>query len=886
MKRRLFRLPRRTAGDIRADVDAEVRFHLEERAEALMAQGVPPDRARAQALEEFGDVDDARRYIEGLDRRTEAAERRRNYLSDLWQDIGYGVRQLRRAPAFAAVAILTLGLGIGANTAIFSLVNGVLLRPLAFPEPDRLFALYSTNHSAGRIEGGVSPLDVDDWRAEQRSFTDLGGYFYLDGLSGLDFTGAGEPQRLTTVFVTPGFFEALAFSPAAGRLPREDEMVRGGRDRVVVLTDRFWRHQFGASPAVLGTTLTLNGAPYEVLGVLPRDLRFPTEGADVYVPYSTIPDQSIPRIRPVRILRVVARVRPGVTAEAAQAEMTTIARRLAAQYPENAAWDDATVRPLRDTITGPVRRPLLVLLGAVGFVLLIACVNVAGLQLARATVRGREIAVRAALGAGRGRIVRQLLTESLVLAGAGCLVGLALAKGTVALLLRISTGQLPRASEVGLDARVLGFAAAASLITGIVFGLIPALPASATDVQGALKQGGRGTVAGRGTRLRSGLVVVEVALAMLLVAGAGLMTRSFVALLEVDPGFVPDRLVAVQFSISTVRHPPPGYANYYQEVIERVRMLPGVISAGAAKDVPFRGVGELIGFTLPGLVVPAGQDAPLAAMLNISDGYFRTIGARMLDGREFTPLDRADAPPVAVVNEAFARRWFPGQRAVGTQLTLDGSTAFEVVGVVNDIRQRAIAEPAQPTIYLDNLQNSRVKTTLVARTRGEPLAMANAMREVIWSLDREQTITTIFTFDDSMRLALGRPRLLTVLLGAFGVFGVLLGALGLYGVLAYLVSQRQREIGLRLALGAAPAAVLGLFVRYGLRLALVGMAIGLAGALAVSRFVGAVLYGVKPTDPATLAAVAAMLLAVAALATWLPARRAAAVQPLEALRAE
>jgi len=807
-------------------------------------------------------------------------------MSDVVTDVRYALRTLWRQPGFTLVAILTLALGIGASTAVFSLVNGVLLRPLSLRDPDRLFAVYSANHSAGRLDAGVSPLDIDDWRAQQRVFTDLGGYWLSDGLSGLDFTGAGEPQRLSTAFVTPGFFGALGAMPEGGRLPREDELVRGGPDKVVVLSHGFWQRQFGASNGVFGTTVTLNGAPYEVIGALPAALRFPVENADVFVPYSTIPDESIPRRRFVRILRVIARAQPGVTLAGAQAEMRTIARRLAQQYPENASWDDATVRPLRDTITGPVRTPLLVLLGAVGFVLLMVCVNVAGLQLARATGRGREVAVRTSLGASRSRIVRQLLTESLVLAGGGCLAGLVLAQALVTLLLRISTGQLPRAWEVGVDVPVLGFAIGVSLLTGLLFGLVPALQGSATAPREALQQGSRGTVGGRAARMRGALVVSEVALAMMLVVGAGLMTRSFVTLLRVDPGFVPENLVAVQFSISTVRHPAPGYVNYYQDVIDRVRMLPSVVAAGAVKDAPLRGSGELLQFALPGVVVPAGQDAPLSTVLHVSDAYFRTIGARMLDGREFTSHDGADAPKVIVVNDAFAKRWFPGERAVGKRILLGGELQFEVVGVVNDIRQLAIAEPAQPTLYLDNQQNSRVKTTLVARVRGEPFAAAREIQNVIWSMDREQTITSVFTFDQSMTKALGRPRLLTALLVGFGVFGLLIGALGVFGVLTYLVNQRQREIGLRLALGAAPGAVLAVFVRHGLRLAGIGIALGLVGAFALGRFVGSVLYGVKATDPATLGAMAGVLLTIASLASWLPARRASRVDPMEALRHE
>jgi len=890
----------------------ELALHLDERYRELVAAGMTPADAEREV---FADLQNAGLLAPRLQpfaqaRRGRSASMthydivvrqssRRWRVTEILADIRYAWRGLRGAPVFAATAILTLALGIGANTAIFSVVHAVLFRPLPFPQPDRLYAVYSANRSADLLRAAVSPVDLDDWRAERRAIDDLGGYYYAEGSSGVDLTGRGSPRRLTTVFITPGLLPALGVSMASGRQPREGELTRGGNDHVVLLSHGFWTREFGGSESVLGSSLTLGGNPFTVIGVLPASLRFPAEDADVMIPYSTIPDSAIPRLRQVRVLNVVARARPGVGEDAVRAEMMAITGRLAAAHPENRSWDAATVVPLDEVITGAVHDGLIVLLAAVGFVLLMACVNVTNLQLARIASRGREIAVRLALGAGRGRLVRLFLVESLVVAALGGAVGVALAGVGVTGLLALAGNQLPRASEVSLDTVVLAFSVGLTVAVAVIVAIAPVWRALGGNLSGVLRDGGRTMAGGGHTRVRRALVVAEVAVAMMLIVGAGLMSRSFVALMTVDAGFDGDRLLAVQFTIDPARHagpapdaaaPPTGrpYLRYYADVIDRVRQLPGVVSAAAVKDPPFRGNGERNQFRIPGRVLGADEDAPSAPTIHVSDGYFATIGARVM-GREFAPTDRAGTPIVVMVNEAFVRRHFPTEPlngAVGQQLLLGGGVPAEIVGVVGDIRQVAVAQPALPTMYLHNLQNSRVKTTIVARTAGEPLAMAEAIRRAIWSLDPEQAITAVFTFDEAMSRAMARPRLLTVLLGAFGLLGLALGAIGLYGTLAALVGERRKEIGVRLALGAEPRQVLAMVIRSGLALALVGVAIGLAGALGLSRFLEAVLYGVTPADPATFAATAALFVVTAAAASWIPARRAARVDPVETLRAE
>jgi predicted permease len=808
-------------------------------------------------------------------------------MDELKQDIRFALRTLAKNRAFTAIAVLTLALGIGANSAIFSVVNGVLLKPLPFPQPEQLLRAYQVEVVDGAPKRGViSPVNLDDWRARRNVIADLAGYLYREGMSGTDLTGLGEPQRLSVAFVSPGFWNTLGVRPLLGRVPRDEEMVRGSNDRLVVLGHAFWQRQFGGEASAIGRRVTLGGDSYEIVGVMPPAFRFPSASVEVFIPYSTIPDDAIPRARPVRVMEIVARMKPGVTVAQANAELAGIARGLAEQYPnDNGRVGRAEAVPLRQAMVGDVRTSLFVLLGAVGVVLLIASVNLASVVLARASVRERELAIRAALGAERSRLIRQLFTESLLLAMAGGVLGVFIAQIGAQLLLQLAAGQLPRADDVGVDATVLAFTAAVAILTGIAFGLVPALRASSPELQQSLRAGARGSTKNTG-RVRNVLVVTEVALAVLLVIGAGLMTRSFVKLMQVDLGFAPDHRVALNFSISTSRHSAgEQMRDVYRQMLDRVRAVPGVIAAGAIRDLPFHGDGESVRFRMPG--AQSSSDQRIAATLMFtSDGFFEAMGIPLVAGRDVSPQDRGNTPYVFVVNQAFAKRYFPNQNPVGQYLAFDDSSRFPIVGLVGDVRQSAVDEVPAPRVYASVYQIFRVKVNLVARTREDPTLMIKRIQDAIRAVDPQQTFTAAFTLDDAIGEAVARPRLLVVLLGLFGAMGLILGALGIYGVLAQLVAQRTREIGVRVALGAQPSDVMKMIVGNGLGLAGVGVAIGLIAALLLTRVMSSVLYGVTTTDPLTFATVPLVLLGVATFASWVPARRAMKVDPLVALRAE
>jgi predicted permease len=879
-------------------LDDEVRSFVEMATADKVRQGVPAGEARRLAVIELGGVERVKECVR--------AGRHGALLDDLGRDVRIAFRLFARQRTFTTVAVLTLALGIGANAAIFSAVHGVLLRPLPFSHPEQLVRIWSvyTGEAAsargatGAVDaahGPVSPVDLDDWQAAcardgNGPIARLGGYWYAPGQSGTDLTGQGEPTRVAATFVTPGFFTTLGVAPALGRVPRDEEMVRGANDKVVVLSDGFWRRQFGAAAGVVNSRINLGGQAYEVVGVMPPTFRFPAPHVDVFIPHSTIPDDSIPRTRAVRVLDVVGRLRSGASAEQAHASVRGIAVRLAEAHREDRSWSDVTVAPLHEATVGSVRTSLLVLLAAVGFVLLTACINLAGLLLARASARERELAIRAALGAGRARLVRQLLTESLILALAGGVLGLWVARLGMEALLALAAGQLPRAHDVRLDATVVLWTAGLSLFTGLAFGLIPAVRATSVRIQEGLREGSRSATSGASARLRDALVVGEVALAAVLVAGATFMARNFVELLRTDLGFQVDHRVAIDFVISGGRQrTSPEMQAFYRDVLGRVRALPGVIAAGGIKDLRFRGNGEPWGVVPEGMAVTSPADAVTIRVLHATDGYFRAMGVPVLAGRELSPDDREGRPPVFVVNQALARHCFPGLQAadvVGRTLEIGGRRKILIVGLVGDISQTAVDEPAQPTAYVSVFQNLRVKVNLVVHTLQEPAEMARRIKETIWALDGGQTISAVFTLEDSLGEAVARPRLVTVLLGVFGAVGLILGALGIYGVLAYLVARRGREIGVRMALGARTRDVLGLVVGRGLALAGAGVVLGIAGALVLMRFMRGILYNVAPTDPVALALVAGVLLIAAGLASWLPARRAARVDPSVALRAE
>jgi predicted permease len=876
--RRLLRLAVRPPAP-EQDVDEELRFHLELSAERLVQEGMSPEAAREEALRRFGDVGHYRDTCVELTRQREREMSRTLRWGALVQDVRYGVRGLLRTPGFTLVAVLTLALGIGANTAIFGVVRGVLMRELPYPAPERLVRLWQVAPETPK--GYFSVPDIEDWRTHSKSLEAAGAYQYAEGRTGIDLLGDGEPVRLQMSFVTDGFFQTLGSAPLLGRTLQAQDHVHG-QANVLVLSYGLWQRRFGGAADVVGRTVTLDNKPSTVVGVMPRGFDFPSPNVEAWMPVALFTQQSVPwEQRGSRWLAAVGRLKPGVTLEAARAELGTVARALEAEHPDsNARFGGATVVPLHESMVGEVKASLLVLLGAVAFILLIACANLANLLLARGTVREQELAVRAALGASPGRLARQLITESLILAFAGGVLGLGVAVLGAEGLVHLASGKLPRASEVRLDGAVLAFTLGLTALTGVLFGLVPALRATSPALQPLLKGASPGQGAGGGKRLRSGLVVAEVALAVVLASGAGLAARSFEHLLSTDMGFEPKGLAVVSFSIGSAHS--QDRLEYFQRVMEAVRAVPGVESAGTAKTVPGQTDVEQVRLPLPGQ-----PDALVRAnVLHISRDYFRTLRIPLKSGRDFTDDDRRgdNAQLVMVVNETFVRRYGLQGDPVGQVIDL-GSPVM-IVGVVGDTLQAGPSEPAEPMIYLHVLQNTRSGVNLLVRGQGDPLRVAADVQRAIWSVDRNQTITRVTTLEHLMSEVVARPRLLAVLMGLFAALGLLLGAVGIYGVLAYTVSQRRREIGVRLALGATPRDVLRMVVGGGLRLVGLGVGVGLAGALALARLMESVLYGVPPHDPLTFATVVVGLLGVALIASWLPARRATRVPPATVLRSE
>jgi len=807
----------------------------------------------------------------------------------LRQDIGFGVRLLRRQPGFTGVALLALALGIGANTAIFSVVDAVLWRPLPYPESDRVLSIGEQRPKEGRTHGPVASADFYDWRRDSRSFVAMAG---LDETS-FNLSGGGEPERLPTLVASPGLLDVLAVAPGLGRDFRAEEEI-DGRHHVVLLSDGFWRRRFGSDPSIVGRTITLNGNPYNVVGVLPAAFWWQTR-VDIIVPNA--PLAQVDSTRTLHWMRVVARLKPEVSLERARAELDAIGQRLSERYPgENTGHLPHAMR-LQEVMVRDVRPALLVLLGAVGLVLLIACANVATLLLAKATGRQREIAVRVALGAGRPRLVRQMLTESVLLALLGGAAGLVVAAAAIAAfqtLLPAEFAGLPGIARIAIDARVLGVALIVATVTGLAFGTIPAVAASDLRVGAMLTEEGRGGGSGaRSWRLRAALVVTEMALSLVLLVGAGLLLISFKHLLDVSPGFEPQHLVATPTVLPSSRYDNHAQVTaFYQALLERVRAMPGVEAAGVVSALPFGRQDARLGFQIEGRMMQSPIPVRAHPRL-VSSGYLSTLGVPLLRGRAFTDRDTDGAPDVVLITSAAARRFWPLDDPIGRRMAFGfGGTPrwMEIVGVVGDIKHASLDVESEPEAYLPFLQTNlstmarSMGMTLVVRTRSDAAAMAPLLKAAVAEIDRNQPLGIVSQMDRLIADSVAPRRLNLWLVSAFAVLALVLTAAGLYGVMAYLVAQRTHEIGVRMALGASRASVLGLVIRQVGVLAIAGISAGAAGAAALTRFLATLLFGVSTTDPYVYVVVSLLVAGVALLAAIVPSSRAAGVDPVTALR--
>jgi putative ABC transport system permease protein len=808
-------------------------------------------------------------------------------MSSLWQDLRYGLRMLWKKPGFTVVAILALALGIGANTAIFSVIYTVLLSPLPFKNSERLVWIWETNPGAGIKTEPASLPNYTDWKTQGQSFESAAAFIK----SSLTLTSDGEPERLPVTYTSANFFSVLGAEPALGRSFMEEENTTG-KHRVVILSQSLWRRRFGANPGIIGQSITLNGVPFTVIGVLPGGFKDPTpeqtRPAELWAPLAYDFERMARRSD---FLNVVARLKQGVSPQAAQAEMNTITSRLAQQYPDsNTGWS-TIVMPLHERMVGDVRSALWLLMGVVGFLLLIACANVANLLLARSTARQQEIAIRRALGADRIRLIRQFLTESVLLSVTGGLLGSLVAMWGVDILVALSPGNIPRLDEVGLNWKVLAFTLFVSLLTGIVFGLLPALHATSPNLTETLKEGGRSSTEGiRGSRLRNSLVVAEIAISLVLLVGAGLMIRSFARLQAVDPGFRPERILTMDMLLPSSKYKETAQVStFFDQFSSRLSGVPGVESVGAVSTLPLSGGGDIITFLVEGRPEqPPGQSED-AEYRVVTPGYFATMGVPIVRGEGFTERHNADAPAVMVINETFARRYFPGEDPVGKRLNIgdpEKSPWRTIVGIVKDVRHEGLATEAYPQMYSPLAQTPRRAMTLVARTTGAPLSLVPNVRQELTSLDKDQPLYNVRTMEQVLAQSIARQRFQMLLIAIFASVGLILASVGIYGVISYSVTQRTHEIGIRMALGAQARDVLKMVLGQGMILTLVGVGVGLGFALLLTRVMASLLYNVSATDPLTFVGVSALLSLVALLACLIPARRAMRVDPMEALRYE
>jgi len=811
-------------------------------------------------------------------------------MESLFQDVRFSMRQLVGRPMFTMVAVTVLALGIGAATAIFSVLDTLVIRALPYDDAERIVTVWERNLETGTEREDVAPGNFYDWRDQARSFTALAA---VDPYS-LDLTGEERPEVVFAARVTEGFFDALGMGMLHGRAFAPEDFETGG---VVVIGERLWERRFGSDPALVGTAITLDGEPVTVIGVLPREFNphmHPTVAErDAWIP---LVEQGWERqTRGSRWWNVVGKLAPGVSLAEARAEMETIATRLAEDHPETNARIRASVVPLRDHLVGDARTALLVLQGAVLFLLLVGCANVASLLLARGTEREGEFALRAALGAGRGRLVRQLLTESVAIAVLGGAAGVLLAYGALDLIVGIGPAEIPRLDEVVLDGRVLGFALGASFLTALVFGVLPAIHFSRPDLQRAMKEGRAGSAGALRRRMRGAMVVAEIALSLMLVVGAGLLARSFVELLDVDPGFDGDRVAAVQVFHYPDGETPQQRLAFFEQSLDRIRALPGVISAGAVSALPFIEANVAIQrtFAIDGRPAPRPEERPSTFVAQATVGYFETMGIPIVSGRAFDERDRGGSVPVTVVSQALAQSYWPGESPVGERLAIDGyadpdgqPVLWEVVGVAGRVRHDGLDRDPRPELFLPQAQAPSGGMVFVARTRSDPRPYLERIEDVIWTLDPSQTIYRSATVDELLAQSVAGRRFNLWILGSFALIALVLAAVGIYGVVSYTTRMRTHEFGVRMALGAGRTDIVGDVMRKGFGLTALGIVLGLVGSLGLTGLMSRLLFGIGPRDPLTLLGVAGILTAVALVATYVPARRATSVDPSRALRIE
>ena len=805
-------------------------------------------------------------------------------MDKLLQDIRYGCRTLIKHPGFAAVAVIALALGIGANTTIFSVVNAALLQPLPYHEPDRLMMIWEVNPEQGLDDWTVAPAKFADWREQSQSFERIAAFWPYQAAN-LYFND--QPERIQSAAVSYELFPLLGIEPMKGRtfLPEED---RPGGEQVVVVSHRLWQRRFNADPDLVGKTLRIDGKSYTVVGIMPAGFYFP-ERAEMWLPLALTEDEL--KNRSAHLVTVIGRVRPNVSAQQAQAEVTVLAGQLEQKYPETDRGWGVKLVPMLDQLVGKMQPAILVLLAAVVLVLLIACANVANLLLARGAARQREIAIRAAMGASKSRLTRQLLTESIILSLIGGALGLLLSYLAVGLLAAAIPESVPRIKDITINRWVLGFTFLASLFTGILFGLAPALQASRPNLNETLKESPRGSTSGAGSRrIRNILVISEVAISLVLMISAGLMVRSFLQLQKTDPGFSSRGVLTAQLQLGLSKYPEDKQRTaFYQQVLQKVESLPGVQTAGAISTLPLGGDNLTFQLIIEGRAPENPSEQLTTNYRVISTDYFAAMGIPLKQGRYFTERDNADSTRVAIINETLANRYFPNESPIGKRISLvifDEPISREIVGVVGDVKHATLNEESGSEVYDSYLQAPSPFMTLVVRTSTSPQGLAGGLHSAVRSVDNEQPIFNIKNMEQVLSDSVALPRLSTGLLAAFAAIAVVLASIGIYGLVSYSVTQRTHEIGIRMALGARPGQVLQMILRQGAVLALIGVAIGLAGAYAATKLLANLLYGVSTSDPITFAVVPLLLIFVTLLASYVPARKAMKVDPIIALRQE